>query len=249
MHTLRLRCLALLLCCTPLAASAANITYFLNLPVIEGHEVFGTITTDGAAVPTAADVVDWNITFWSAALKQSFTMTPANGYVAHFVGVTADPSGLTVHGGDMSIVQWDSNQMCTNIFCYGFELFPNAEDGSQVLYVTVGLGPPFEVVGQDHVPAPFATRLPRAKPPVLFRLLHIVTIGLETTPTLAQKVEAAKRYYDVNDASDTCTQLTQLVSDAEAMSAAGAVPPSTITQIVGYANSIKMQIACASCTG
>ena len=253
MHTMRLRCLALLLCCTPLAASAANTTYFLALPAIEGHEVFGTITTDGAAAPTAADVVDWNITFWTSTGKQSFTMTPGNGQVFNFTGVTADPSGLFVGGGigkEMNMVEWRSNQMCTNIWCFGFRLFPDAEADDQILYVTVGFGLPFEVVGQDGVPSPFATRLPRGKPPVLFRLLHIITtIGLETTPTLLQKVEAAKRYYEADDASDTCAQLTQLVSEAQAMGATGAVPPGTITEIVGYANSIKMQIACAGCTG
>lgn len=250
MHTIRLRCLTLVLCCTPLVASAANTTYFLNLPPIQGYEVFGTITTDGAAAPTAADLVDWNITFWSAAAQSTFTITPTNGFNILFQGVIANPSGLVL-GTEFPVANWASNQTCPNgnVFfnCYSLQLAQDNEP--QIQYGVFGFGLT-TFVGRDNVPVPFATRLPRGKPPVLFRLLHIITtIGLETTPTLLQKVEAAKRYYEANDASNTCAQLTQLVTEAQAMGATGAVPPGTITEIVGYANSIKMQIACAGCSG
>jgi hypothetical protein len=191
-------------------------------------------------------VVDWSITFWSAAAKQGFTINPGNGHIGLFAGVTANPSGL-VAGTDLGdVVNLISNQVCNPslFFCYFLEFDPI---GPHLTYGVSGFGLT-DTVEQDHIPVPFATRLPRAKPPVSFRILrHIVTIGLETTPTLLQKVEAAQRFYEANDASDTCAQLTQLVSEAQAMGVAGAAPQSTITQIVGYANSIRMQIACAGC--
>jgi hypothetical protein len=236
----------------PLAASAANITYYLNLPVIDGYETWGTITTDGATTPTPSDVVDFNVTFWSKATQSSYTLTPLNTEDFSWNEVTATPAGLVLGTDAVAFASVGSSQLCNPngviTVCYGLNLGivnPAYLELYGVQYLVDGFGLTGSVE-KDNVPVPFATRIPRAEPRRLFFILRHLVLGLETTPTLLQKVSAAQRYYEANDAANTCRQLTELITDAQASSATGAAS-GVANQIVGYANSIKLQIACAGC--
>lgn len=235
----------------PVAASAANITYYLNLPIIDGYETWGTITTDGAAAPTPADVVDFNITFWSKTTQSAYTLTPLNVDGFAWKEVTATPAGLVLGTEPDAFASVGSSQVCTPngvlTDCYGYNLgndvSPNEFYGVQYLVDGFGLT---ASVQRENVPVPFATRIPRTEPPRLFFVLRHLVLGLETTPTLLQKVSAAQRFYEADDAADTCRQLSELIQVAQASSVTGA-PSGTLSQVVAYANSIKMQIACAGC--
>ncbi|MBV8894700.1 MAG: hypothetical protein JO266_22440 [Acidobacteria bacterium] len=249
-----IRCLLLLLCCAPLSAQSANVTYFLNLPWVLGYEAWGTVTTDGAAAPTAADIVDWNVTLWSSSNELSFVLTPATGTLAQFQGVTATPAALYLGTDPSDAVTWNSNQTaCTydQVFCYAVHLglFTEIPDHEwAALYTVSGFHAGYSgVVGP--LAEPIATLIPRTEPPRTFVILGHIVIGLQTTPTLLQKVSAAHRYYNAGDVVNTCDQLSQLINQVQAIGAAGAASKNLVTQIVGYANSIRMQIACAGCGG
>jgi hypothetical protein len=143
--------LAIALLGVPLGA-AANDLYFLNLPDNQGYETWGTITTDGAAAPATADVVDYNVTVWSDALATSFTLTPLNSTFS-WTGVAASPTGLTM-GTDISD-GWNlgSNLACTPtaFSCYGVVMFNDPITGHRLFYVVLGFGLTDEVVtGQSH---------------------------------------------------------------------------------------------------
>ncbi|HLW24493.1 MAG TPA: hypothetical protein VKT22_09060 [Steroidobacteraceae bacterium] len=235
------------------AASAANITYYLNLPVIDGYETWGTITTDGATTLAPSDVVDFNITFWSKATQSGYTLTPLNIQNFSWHEVTATPAGLVLGTDAIAFASVGSSQVCNPngvlTVCYGYNLGinpPNYDGPPGVQYLVDGFGLTGSVQ-RDTVPVPFATRIPRAEPPRLFFVLSHAILGLETTPTLLQKVSAAQRYYEANDAANTCRQLTDLITDARAGTATGAVSDAVNRIVAAYANSIKMQIACAGC--
>jgi hypothetical protein len=228
----------------PLGA-AANDLYFLDLPANQGYETWGTITTDGAAAPATADVVDYKVTVWSDALATGFTLTPSNSTFS-WTGVSASPTGLTL-GTDISD-GWNlgSNLACTPtaFSCYGVVMFNDPITGHRLFYVVLGFGLTDEVV--TGIPAPFATRFPLAPPPKLFFVLSHVVDGLETTPTLLEKASAAQRYFDANDAANTCRELGEFVRQAKSLDGNGLDRRST-KEIVAYAESIRTQIACAGC--
>lgn len=236
--------LAIALLGIPLGA-AANDLYFLNLPANQGYETWGTITTDGAAAPATADVVDYKITVWSDALATGFTLTPTNSTFS-WTGVAASPTGLTM-GTDISD-GWNlgSNLACTPtaFSCYGVDMFNDPITGHRLFYVVLGFGLTDEVV--TGIPVPFATRFPIAAPPRLFFVLIHVINGLETTPTLLEKVTAAQRYFDANDAANTCRELGKFVRQAKSLDGNGLDSRST-KEIVAYAESIRTQIVCAGC--
>jgi hypothetical protein len=252
MNAMIRRFLTILFCYAPLTALSANITYFLKLPDVLGYDTWGTITTDGAAAPTAADVVDWQVTLWSVSTKQSFVLTPQNATLDQFLGVTATPGGLFLGSDNADYVTWSSNQKnCLPDIadCYGLQLglfLDGVNNDQQVLVTAAGFNNGLTQTWSGFVPAPFATRIPLTNPPKSFRILRHI-IGLETTPTLLQKVAAAQRYYDANDSANTCTELTQLITQTQAIGTTGAIAPDVATEIVAYANSIKMQIACSGC--
>jgi hypothetical protein len=69
---------AALACLSVISSSAtANIIYTINLPPTGDLTLTGTITTDGnLGTLTRADILDWDLTVYSASLSAGFEFTP-----------------------------------------------------------------------------------------------------------------------------------------------------------------------------
>jgi len=247
-------------------AFAANRTYYLGVPDVDGYRAFGTITTDGAYAPTNADVVNYKITLYSDATKASYTLTPGNStfswgnMTATLFGIYApdmfrDPEDPTV---PVSTVLVLSNLICYppsggSGECFQFGIVPN-HIKIQGGYDVTGFGPVLSVWWD--VPQPWAvSSLAVVSPDTLWTALHFygtlvagpVRVGAGV-PNLLSMIDAARRFYDANDAAGTCHSLDAVVQEAREGNGdrndQGDGKDSDSDSVVAHAQAIKVVIAC-----
>lgn len=246
-------------------AFTANRTYSLNLPSRSEspspgfYTPLGWITTDGAATPVDADIVDYKITLdYSGPPQASYTLTPANSTFS-LSGVTASLVEMTVGPNSGDHVTIASNLLCP---VGGAQTFPCYEIDLENLafpkefYVVLGFGQVDEAVGGLTEPWAVAS-LFLVQPDTLWTGLRFygtivagpVPVGPSGDPLLLM-IAAAQRFFDANDEVGTCHSLDAVVHEANESNGDGNDQgdrnDSASASVVAYARAIESVIACPS---